>query len=158
MHSFQFLFPDRFGSISRAAAPGMLDSGPRRADVLESMTREQMVAEFGAPGVQNARIVDLITPDAERDRVILAMFENRPWGASARQLVEIEEKINRYLGYVLDGFLVEHYPRYLGKRVQIRLDCVAPPSGVALPFVQAARRAIEAQGLEFVVNVTTPRP
>jgi hypothetical protein len=112
-----------------------------------------MVAEFGGTGVQNPTIMDLITLDPVSDCVVLVMVERRAWGAAARQLHEIEEKINRYLGYALDGFLVEHYPQYRSKRVQIRLDCAEPPQGEAAAFVDAATRAAHAQGIEFVVNV-----
>ena len=111
-----------------------------------------MVAEFGEPGVQNPAMLDLITLDPS-GQVVLAMLERRPWGASPRQLNEIEEKINRYLGYVLDGFLAQHYPQYVGKPVQIRLDCVEAPHGQAQAFVEAAGHAIGAQGLGFAVNV-----
>lgn len=119
------------------------------------MTREQMVSEFGEPGVENPGVVDLIELDAETDRVVLAMVERRPWSAGARQFSQIEEKINRYLAYVLDGHLGTHYPRYAGKRARIRLDCVEPPHGGALRFVAAAEHAVTAQGLEFVVRVTS---
>lgn len=121
---------------------------------MEPMTRDEMVAEFGEPGVQNATLMDLITFDAAADKVILAMFERRAWGASALQFQQIEEKINRYMGYVLDGFLVEHYPKYAGKRVQLRLDCAQEPHGPAIDFVTAAQHAIEEHGMEFVVNVS----
>jgi hypothetical protein len=123
---------------------------------MERMTREQMVAEFGEPGVENPMIMDLISADAASGKVVLAMFERRAWGASPLQFRQIEEKINRYLGYVLDGFLAEQYPKYIGKRVQIRLDCAQAPHGTAVDFVQAAQQAIETHGLEFVVNVTPP--
>jgi hypothetical protein len=123
------------------------------------MTRDQMVAEFGEPGVENARMVDLITRDAADDRVVLVMIERRPWGPDAgqlaRQFSQIEEKVNRYLGYVLDGFLVRQYPQYEGKAVRIRLDCAEAPAGEAARFVEAAAHAVAAQGhgLELVVNV-----
>jgi hypothetical protein len=120
------------------------------------MTRDQLVAEFGEPGVQNAKIIDLITVDPATDKVVLAMIERRPWGASDRQFAQIEEKINRYLGYVLDGFLVQQYPKYEGRRVLLRLDCVEHPHGEAVRFVQAAQHAIETHGLEFLVNVSPP--
>jgi hypothetical protein len=119
------------------------------------MTREQMVAEFGEPGVQNPAIMDLITVDPATEAVVLVMIERRSWGASPQQLGQIEEKINRYLGYVLDGFLVQQYPQYEGKAVQIRLDCAEAPHGEAVRFVQAAEHAIEAQGLGFAVNVVS---
>ena len=122
------------------------------------MTRQQMVAEFGEPGVQNPMVMDLITVDPDSGKVVLAMFERRAWGASAQQFRQIEEKINRYMGYVLDGFLAEQYPNYLGKGVQIRLDCAEPPHGDATAFVEAAKQAAEAHGLEFVVNVAPAAP
>lgn len=122
------------------------------------MSRDAMVAEFGEPGVENPMLMDLITVDRESDKVVLAMFERRTWGASPRQFVQIEEKINRYMGYVLDGFLAEQYPQYIGKRVQLRLDCAEAPHGRAVDFVTAAQQAAEAHGLEFVVNVTGPKP
>jgi hypothetical protein len=123
---------------------------------MEPMTREQMVAEFGEPGVQNPRIMDLIEMDPVSEKVVLVMIEQREWGADPRQFQEIEEKINRYLGYVLDGHLASHYPQYGGKRVRIRLDCVEEPCGDAIRFVRAADHAIRAEGLEFAVKVTPP--
>jgi hypothetical protein len=120
------------------------------------MTREQMVAEFGAPGVQNPMIMDLITADPTSGDVVLVMIERRPWGGHPLQLKQIEEKINRYLGYVLDGFLVQQHPKYQGKRVRLRLDCAEAPHGEAVAFVEAATRAIRGEGLDFVVNVVPP--
>ena len=114
------------------------------------MTREQMVAEFGATGVQNPMIMDLITLDPATDCVVMVMIESRPWGAHPRQLQQIEEKINRYLG----GFLVQQYPQYSGKSVQIRLDCAEAPRDLAVSFVEAAQKATYAHGIEFVVKVT----
>ena len=113
-----------------------------------------MVAEFGAPGVENPAMMDLITTDPASGSVVLVMVESRAWGASTQQLRQIEEKINRYLGYALDGFLVEQYPQYEGRKVTIRLDCSERPTGEAVRFLAAAQHAIEAQGIAFVVEVT----
>ncbi|MBM3770691.1 MAG: hypothetical protein FJW27_05275 [Acidimicrobiia bacterium] len=120
------------------------------------MTREQMIAEFGEPGVQNPMIVDLIAWDSASARVILTMIERRPWGSHSLQFRQIEEKINRYLGYVLDGHLGQHYPQYVGKPVCIHLDCVDAPTGEAERFVAAAGHAIRTEGVEFTVNVLGP--
>lgn len=122
----------------------------------ERMTRAQMVAEFGEPGVQNPMIVDLIEQDPSTGRVVLAMFERRPWGAVPQQLRQIEEKINRYLGYVLEGHLGQQYPQYVGRNVLIRLDCLEEPHGESTRFVMAASHVIRQEGLEFLLNVTGP--
>ena len=121
---------------------------------MERMTREQMVAEFGEPGVQNPGVMDLITVDDETGAVVLAMIERRPWGSTALQLRQIEEKINRYMAYALDGFLVEHHPQHEGRPVLVRLDCAEEPHGEAPAFLEAAGEAIRAHGLAFRVNVT----
>ena len=123
---------------------------------VEKITEAQMLAEFGAPGVENPKVVDLMGVDPISGKVVLTMIERRAWGADARQFQQIEEKINRYMGYALDGFLAEHYPQYEGKRVQIRLECAEEPHGDAVLFVKAAARAASDHGLELVVVVSSP--
>ena len=123
---------------------------------MEKMTREQMLAEFGPPGVENSKVVDLISVDPVSNKVVLTMIERRAWGASPQQFQQIEVKINRYMGYALDGFLAEHHPQYEGKGVQIRLECAEEPHGDAVLFVQAAARAASDHGLDFVVAVMPP--
>ena len=125
---------------------------------MERMTREQMVAEFGEPGVENPMILDLIELDPVSDCVVLAMVERRAWGSHPLQFHQIEEKINRYLGFVLDGYLNRQHPEYVGKGVRIRLDCAAVPVGEAVKFVAAAGHAIRQEGVDFTVNVLEPSP
>jgi len=126
------------------------------ATAVEQITKEQVLAEFGAPGVENPKVVDLIGVDPATGKIVLSMFERRRWGASPQQFQQIEEKINRYMGYVLDGFLVQHYPDYDGKPVQLRLECAEEPHGEAILFVTAAARAARDHGLELVVKVVPP--
>ncbi len=124
---------------------------------MEKMTRDQMVAEFGGPGVENPMVLDLITTDPASGDVLLVMIERRAWGAHPQQLKQIEEKINRYMAYALDGFLAEHHPQYVGRRVRLRLDCAEAPSGEAERFVAAAQHAAQAHGLDLFVQVA-PAP
>ena len=121
---------------------------------MEEMKKEAWDAEFGEPSVENPNVVDLIKVDPASGQVVLVMIERREWDNGPQQFRQIEEKINRYMGYVLDGHLTTHYPQYEGKRVQIHLNCAEAPSGKAEAFVTAAQRAIRALGREFVVNVT----
>lgn len=123
---------------------------------MDKITREQMIAEFGEDGVQNPVVIDLITLDKASDTVVLVMTERRPWGAVAQQFTQIEEKVNRYMGYVLDGFLAEHYPQYMGKAVRIRLDCAEAAHGESARFVEAMTDAIEGHGIHFAMTVLPP--
>jgi hypothetical protein len=123
---------------------------------MEKMTRDQMVSEFGAPGVENPMVLDLITTDPASGDVLLVMVERRAWGAHPQQFKQIEEKINRYMAYALDGFLAEHHPAYVGRRVRLRLDCAEAPTGEAERFVAAAQHAAQAHGLDLFVQVSPP--
>ena len=48
---------------------------------MERMTREQMVAEFGAPGVENPMIMDLIKRAASGEVVLSPTAKNSLIGA-----------------------------------------------------------------------------
>jgi hypothetical protein len=117
---------------------------------MSELSRDDLVRELGEPGVQNPRLVDLIVP--EEGRVALVMQEKRPW-RSEEQLRQLEEKINRYLGYVLDGFLAAQYPAYRGVPAVLRLECAEAPHGEVVEFLEAAREVVEEAGLSFEVRV-----
>jgi hypothetical protein len=104
-------------------------------------------------GVDNPRIVDLITVDPTRDEVVLAILEPRPWSGGDEQLRQLEDKLNAYYGYVLDGFLARDYPDYDGMPVAIRLDCAADPGPEQRPFMAAAAHFSAAHGLRFEIRV-----
>jgi hypothetical protein len=139
------------GGGVHGGAGGEEGGGPSRAG--GDLSREEMVREFGEPGVANPNVVDLITPDPDGHRVFLVMIERRAWG-SVVQLRQLEEKINRYLGYVLDGYFAEQYPAYRGREAVLRLDCAFPPAGEAAELLEAARAAVRDAGLSLEVRVT----
>jgi hypothetical protein len=98
-------------------------------------------------------VVDLISLDREKDEVVLLMLEQRPWGSAPEQLRQLEEKFNRYLGFVLDGFLAEQFPQYEGKPVCFRLDCAMAPGDAERPMLAAMKGFAAGQDIRFEVNV-----
>lgn len=112
-----------------------------------------MAETYERRGVENPRIVDLIHHDAERDEVVLAVLEGRPWWGGEEQLRQLEDKLNSYFGYVLDGFLVREYPQYEDLPVCLRLECVQEPGDEQRPFLAAAARFCAAHGLGWQVRV-----
>lgn len=104
-------------------------------------------------GVENARIVDLIQPDADSNQVVLTMVESRPWKTTTEQLNQIESKFNAYLGYVLDGHLVRQYPQYEGWRVKFVCICAYPLGEEESEFFQAASHYAQTQNLTFELKV-----
>ena len=79
--------------------------------------------ESSIRGVQNPRVVDLISPDTTSGEVVLTMVEDRPWGSCDEQLEQIQEKFNNYIDYVLDGHFHAQYPQYQNIPVRVRFEC-----------------------------------
>ena len=102
-------------------------------------------------GVKNPGVVDLISPDDDTGEVVLSILEEREWGRVSTQLEELQEKLNSYLSYVLDGFLVKEYPQYSGRPVRFDLDCAGEPRPEDRGFLTAFRNYADTQGIRFVV-------
>jgi hypothetical protein len=105
-------------------------------------------------GVQNPNIVDLITFDSASNEVVLVILEERQWMNSERQFEQHDEKLNRYMVYILDGHLARQYPDYAGKPARIQLDCAGAPTPIAQQFLDNVEHICGMNGVRFVVNVT----
>ena len=105
-------------------------------------------------GLHNPNIVDLIrqAPDAE-DVVELIAIQRRAWPADAAAIASmLQDKLNAYFGYVLQGYFHREYERYVGHRVRVVVAwSEAPPPAAEALFVQAARIADE-QGVGFAAR------
>ena len=104
-------------------------------------------------GVYNPKVVDLISHDRERDEIVLLMLEQRVWGAADGQLRQLEEKFNRYLSFVLDGFLVEQFPQYKDLPVCFRLDCALAPGDAERQLLASMKSFAATHDIRFEVNV-----
>lgn len=105
------------------------------------------------PGVENPRLIDLITKDPQTGEVVLLMIEPRPWGTHAGHIVQLQNKFDSYVSYILDGFFLKQYPQYAKQDIRIQLDCIEKPSGQFQELIEAAIDFAERENLRFVVNV-----
>lgn len=104
-------------------------------------------------GVEHAGVIDLIAHDAKTDVVSLVMVETRPWEGSDQRLFQLQEKINAYLSFALDGEMAEAYPALAHKRLQLRLDCAGMPDARTVQFLGMVREQIAFQGIDLEVRV-----
>jgi hypothetical protein len=104
-------------------------------------------------GVENPRVVDLVSFDPESRAVVLTMVEQRPWGSSPDQIKQIEDKFNSYLAYVGTGALERDYPQYAGVPVVFHLDCVEEPTRMEASFLDAVTEFAAGEKIRFVVRV-----
>src|SRR5579871_1356655 len=80
-----------------------------------------------ARGVEHPHVIDIIRQDGQTGEVTLIMTESRPWDGTELRLFQLQEKINAYLSFALDGEMVEVYPQFANRKLRLRLDCVGMP-------------------------------
>ena len=85
--------------------------------------------------------------------VTLVMVERRPWDGSQRQLFQLQEKLNAYLSFALDGEMAAEYPALAALPLRLQLDCAEPPDSMVQHFLGIVREQIAFQGIDLTVRV-----
>jgi hypothetical protein len=104
-------------------------------------------------GIERTGMLDAFAHDTRENVLVLAMFETRPWEYGERQLFQLQEKLNAYVSFILDGEMQENFSHLVGKPVRIELRTSHEPSQRAMGFLGRARDQLALQqiGLEVVV-------
>ena len=104
-------------------------------------------------GVAHAHIIDIVAHDAPAGTVALIMLEPRPWDGTELRLFQLQEKINAYLSFALDGEMAEAYPTLVGLPLRLQLDCATPPDAMTVSFLSHVRGQIAFQHIDLQVRV-----
>lgn len=104
-------------------------------------------------GTEHAGVIDLLGFHHASGEVVLTMVETRPWAEGSPQLYQLQEKLNAYLSFILDGEMLEAYPQFAGKPVRVRLECATPPGPGEMAFLQHVHEQTGLQGIAFEVDV-----
>jgi hypothetical protein len=104
-------------------------------------------------GVENPRVIDLVTYDPKSGEYVLIMTEGRQWDGSADRVLQLQEKINNYLSFALDGQMAKEYPESVGKPIRLQLDCLAEPDADSARFIGLVREKLRPEGIRLVVNL-----
>ena len=104
-------------------------------------------------GVEHAHVIDIVAHDAPAGTVALIMLEPRPWDGSELRLFQLQEKINAYLAFALDGEMAEAWPALTGLPLRLQLDCATPPDAMTVSFLSHVRDQIAFQQIELQVRV-----
>lgn len=126
------------------------------SELSQHSTQPETPKHCGSPspkGMEHAGVIDLLVFDQSSGEVLLTMVETRPWTAGSLQLFQLQEKLNAYLSFILDGEMLETYPQFAGKPVRLRLECATPPGPEETPFLQHVYEQTLLQGIAFEVAV-----
>ncbi len=109
-------------------------------------------------GVEHAGVIDALTQDPATGEITLLMVEPRPWDGSELQLFQLQEKLNAYLSFALDGEMEDAYPALAGKPLRIQLDCATAPDAMTRNLLKMVRDQIAFQGIDLQVRAAAPAP
>ena len=102
--------------------------------------------------MEHTAVIDLLAEKSATGRVELVMFEPRLWDGGEDQLFQLQEKLNAYMSFALDGEMAEAYPNLSDKPLTLVLRCVELPPPEAVGFLAQVREQIALQGIELEVR------
>ncbi|MCC7013452.1 MAG: hypothetical protein IT454_12885 [Planctomycetes bacterium] len=103
-------------------------------------------------GVHDPTTIDLVSrrPDGA---LVLVMVEQRPWVGSDQRLRELQDKVNAYLSFALDGQMQREFPGSSAQGLVLHLDCAQAPDETVRALLGPLRSALKPLGVSFEVQV-----
>jgi hypothetical protein len=80
-------------------------------------------------------VIDVIAQDAKTREVVLVMNEPNEWDGSDEELLSLQERLNAYVSFLLDGEMAEGHPELAGKPARIEVRCAHMPDSRALELL-----------------------
>ncbi len=104
-------------------------------------------------GLEFPHIIDLYMMDPETERVVLVMHERRPWTGSDEQIFQLQEKMNAYMSFALDGEMTDESPELADLPLRIELRCVGEPDERTLHYLTLIHDQLALHEVEFMVSI-----
>jgi hypothetical protein len=96
-------------------------------------------------GLEHPAVLDAFAHDKRRDTLVLAMYEIRPWTGDEAHILQLQEKLNAYASFILDGEMAEAFPQFVGKPVEVQLRTRHQPDPLTLGFLNQAKDQLSLQ-------------
>ena len=109
--------------------------------------------ERTAKATDRAGMIDLIAQDPKTGEVVLVMNEPDEWDGSDEQLLELQERFNAYVSFLLDGEMAAEHPKLAGKLARIELRCAHMPDTRALELLALIHDQLAFQEIKLEVVV-----
>ena len=98
-------------------------------------------------------VIDMIAHDPTTDEAVLVMNELEPWDDSEERLVQLQERFNAYVSFLLDGEFAECDPKLAQKRARIEVRCAHMPNFRAIELLGQIRDQLAHQEIDVQVIV-----
>jgi uncharacterized protein DUF6572 len=103
-------------------------------------------------------LIDVIAHDPKRGEVVLVMNDSNEWDGSDDQLLNLQERFNAYVSFLLDGEMAEAHPELVGKPTRIELRCTHMPDSRALELLGLIHDQLAFQEIKMEVVIRNDPP
>ena len=98
-------------------------------------------------------MIDVIAHDTKTGEVVLVMNEPHGWDGSDERLLELQERFNAYVSFLLDGEMASEHPDLAGKPARIELRCAHMPDPRAIELLGMIHDQLAFQEMRMEVVV-----
>jgi hypothetical protein len=98
-------------------------------------------------------VIDVIAQDAKTGGVVLVMSQSNKWDGSDEQLLELQERFNAYVSFLLDGEMESGHPELAGKPARIEVRCTHMPDARAIELLGLIHDQLAFQDIKLEVVV-----
>lgn len=106
---------------------------------------------MSTPATDSPSVIDFMSRDKD-GRVVLICVDQGAWDGSTERVVALQDTLQAYAVYALDGALVRDHAELAGFPVRIELRCVHPPDAVAMHFLSVFQEVLMDRGLPLTIK------
>jgi hypothetical protein len=106
--------------------------------------------------LDRSNVIDALGVDETSGRVVLVIRHDAPWDGSAAQLFLLQEKLNAYLSFALDGEMADACPDFAHRPLGLRIETETSPDSRTLHLLAHVRQQIEFQDITLEVRLRQP--
>lgn len=103
--------------------------------------------------VMNMTDIDVVAYNPVSQKAILVIIETQPWNGNEQRIFDLQDKINAYMEFIVDGHLKRKYPNIKNDHVSIQIDCCFEPDQKTIDFLKVVKIQIESYKVNFSVNI-----
>jgi hypothetical protein len=100
-----------------------------------------------------AGVIDMIAHDPKADVAVLVMNALGAWDGSDVRLHQLQERLNTYASFLLDGEFAEAHPELAKKRARIEVRCASMPDSRAIELLGLIHDQLAFQDINLEVVV-----
>jgi hypothetical protein len=93
-------------------------------------------------------VIDFVLSSPEGNEYVLVLVEDRPWSQPG-VIDHLTDRVNRCVGYVVDGDLALNFPETVGRDIRIHVDHREPVDTDVEALFLRFTEALAQRGIEF---------